>query len=406
MIIRPKNSRRYFAIVPAVLIFIITISGCWDQIEIEQRSFVLGIGIDMLPARELKPAQIMEPGVLREQLDQILVTLEIPKTTQLGTDQNQGYRNGGSDDQSKPAWTPSITGVNISQAISEIQIRSNNQIFMGHLRLIAVGDDLARKKGLHDILAFFFRDVEIQRNIPFFIVNGQAKDLLALIPPDEKMAALYMNNITSVENFSARLFYDSIGNLATDLYEDGNALIGRVRPASTDAVSGGIAVIKDWKLAGFLSEVETLGANLLLKRINRDIITVQLDKSNWYSVRIYNVRQKVKPRWNGHELQLRYHFSSEGEIAEVPKERMITKNKNAIPRLEKLVAQQLKAAVESALMKLQHEYRTDAIGLGIYLRKHYPQIWKQVGPRWLEEFPRMKVDIRVEHKLRRMGVSL
>ncbi|MCL6590316.1 MAG: Ger(x)C family spore germination protein [Firmicutes bacterium] len=404
------KNRLFPTIVCFVLIF--AASGCWDQIEINQRAFILGMGIDTIPAGELKPAQVRESGILEEQSDQLLVTMEIPKTAELISNQGQAVAGPGSAaGLKKPAWVPAITGVSLAQVVAEIRLRANRQAFLGHLRLVAVGEEFARRQGIRKILDFFARNPEIQLGVAFFIVNGRAQDLLTLIPPDEKYSAIYLNNISNIDKFSARLFYRSVGELAIDLYEDGNALAGRVRPASGEAVSGGMAVINNWKLAGFLGEVETMGVNLFLGRMGQEMILINMNPGpgaggSWFGVRVYNTGQKVKPRWNGRQLQLDYSFNTEGEIVEAPYGQQISKNKTAMRRLEKLVARQLTAAAQAALTKLQQDYKSDAIGFGVYIRKHWPQIWKKIGPRWREEFPYVKVTVKSQFKLRRMGISL
>ena len=308
-------------LLPCLLLFVIPmLSGCWDQLEIEQRSFIIGIGIDTIGTEELEPSQIMEPGLTQPRPHQIRVAMEIPKLQALGGagGGGTGGGEGGASAQERASQILVTTGVNLTKTVKELRLRTNRQTFLGHLRLILVSEEFAREEGLHRIMDFFFREPEIHREVAFFITKGKAEDVLRISPPDDNFASVYVENLVNMEGLSSRFFFISIGDLSTELYEDGNALIGRISAEKTESVSGGSAVIKDWRFAGFMGEIETLGARFLLNRVNRENIAVEGRKGGWHGARILNTKRIITPIWDGENLTLEYRFNTEGDIREAP----------------------------------------------------------------------------------------
>jgi Ger(x)C family germination protein len=379
------------------------LSGCWDQIEVEQRSFIVGIGIDTVNPDELEPSQITEPGLTQPRPHQIRVAVEIPNLLALSSAEGGGT-SGGSE--KKPSQVLVTTGVNLSHSITEFRLRTNRQTFLGHLRLVLVSEDFAKKEGLKKVMDFFFRESEIHREVAFFIVKGKPEDILRIEPPNDNLASLYIENLRNMEGLSSRYYYINLGDLSAKLNESGNALVGRVGPGKDESISGGSAVIKDWRLAGFMGEVETVGVRFLISRIKVDHIVVNDAKGNWYGVRISGVKREITPIWDGETLTLEYHFKTEGDAREVPNTHRILDSKTKLIELQQLVEDALTTATKAAMESLQQEYRADAIELGSYIRRHWPEIWRQLGQDWENEFPKVKTVFTFSHRIRRAGVSM
>lgn len=395
---------RFILTVFLVGFFSLALAGCWDQIEIQQRAFVLGLGIDTVKGK-LKPAQIRENGVLQPLTGQTCFTVEIPKTSKFTAGGGQ-QGGGGGGDKGKPAWVFRINGVNLSQVASEIILRTNRQTFLGHLRVILAGESYARRRGFKEVLDFLLRDPEVQREVPIFVVNGKAQDVLAINPPDDPLVSLYIENLMIVQRSNSNFIYLTVGKLASDLHTTGNALIGRIRPANEETVCGGSAVIKNWRFVGFMGKRETAGANMLMNRAITFQFPVKDRDSAWYGMRVTGISRTIRPHWNGKNLTLEYTFKTEGEVAEMPHGDMILNSPEKIGQLERKVEVALTSAANATLVRLQKVYRTDAIGVGEYVHRHWPRIWRRLEPRWETVFPMLPIKVKTQFHLRRSGVAM
>ena len=418
----PSPERRNSSIKKALLaslLFTITLiplfftSGCWDQIQIEQRSYVTGMAIDLLSSDELKPPQVVEPGLPEPRPEQHLITLEIPilkkigaKSGGAGAGGGGGGGGGGGPIEIRLFETLSTTGVSITQCISEMRGRTNRPLFLGHLKVLIIGEEFARKKGLREVLDYFFRSPEVPREVAIFIAMEKAKEVFTITPPDDDLVSAYLFNLSNLEKTTTKAYFQRLEDLLNHLFENGHSLLGRVRSEKNEAVTGGMAVIKDWKLAGFLGEVAAFGASLLMNQVGREIVHVKDPEGNWVAIRLFGVKTKSKPLWDGATLRMSYEFISEGEIEEAEGTREILKSERFLKEIEKAVEENLKKAAAAGMRELQQDYETDAIGLGIRIKKYHPRIWKVVEPNWKVLFPRIQVEFQAENKIRRTGVAL
>lgn len=400
-----------------ILIPLFFTSGCWDQIQIEQRAYVTGMAIDLLSSDELKPQQITEPGLVEPRSEQHLITLEIPLLKKIGgksggaggSGSGAGGGGGGGGAglaEIKLFETLSTTGVNITQCVSEMRGRTNRPLFLGHLKVLIIGEEFARKKGLREVLDYFFRSPEVPREVAIFISMEEAKEVFTIIPADDDLVSTYLFNLSNLEKTTTKAYFQRLEDLLNHLFENGHSLLGRVRSEKNEAVTGGMAVIKDWKLAGFLGEVAAFGASLLMNQVGREIVHVKDPEGNWVAVRLFGVKTKIKPLWDGATLRMSYEFISEGEIEEAEGTREILKSERFLKEIEKAVGENLKKAAAAGMRELQQDYETDAIGLGIRIKKYHPRIWKVVEPNWKVLFPKIQVEFQAENKIRRAGVAL
>ena len=53
---------------------------------------------------------------------------------------------------------------------------------------------------------------------------------------------------------------------------------------------------------------------------------------------------------------------------------------------------------------LQKEYKADAIGVGEYISKFHPKVWKEVSEDWDEIFSQMDIEVALTVDVRRRGL--
>lgn len=57
----------------------------------------------------------------------------------------------------------------------------------------------------------------------------------------------------------------------------------------------------------------------------------------------------------------------------------------------------------ACLHKVQKEFQTDIFGYGEIIHNKFPQQWKQLEPRWDEEFANLAIQIKVKFTIRELG---
>jgi spore germination protein KC len=131
------------------------LSGCWDQVELEKVGLVVLMGIDTDPLGD---------GF------EVTIHLLSPGNSQEGA--------GGTN---APTVVLSGRGGTILDATRNLRGRVPALLSFHHVRIIVVGEDLARK-GLAPVLDFLIRTPEIRLGSYMIIAQGSARDILSIRP--------------------------------------------------------------------------------------------------------------------------------------------------------------------------------------------------------------------------------
>lgn len=73
--------------------------------------------------------------------------------------------------------------------------------------------------------------------------------------------------------------------------------------------------------------------------------------------------------------------------------------------MEKAVNEYIESEISGTLDRLQKDYNADAIGILEYLYKFHPKIYNEVEEDWDSIFPTIDIDVEVDVKIRRRGLT-
>lgn len=366
----------------ALSIFCLT--GCWDMLDIDNRFFVGNIGLDKA-----------------EEADKIEVTFTFPLVRKIA-----GGEGGSQGSGSSNIARVSTVADSLHQAIHHIAIRVSRQLFFEHTRVILLGEDLARE-GFDWLINFISRNPDINRRGRILVVEGKAKDALAIKNDFETLLALYITDIFQNWTISSRFVEISIDDFMNQIYTtDGDALLPRLSVGKTDVSIGGAAVIKDYKLVGWLSEEETLGINFVMGKVRGGDLT--FDEPGQHipiSFGIGKARSRIELLEAGPYPKFKIIEKVELNLTETPLEMKVDSNEK-LKSLQKRVEEEVNSIILRAVNKLQKEYGVDLVGFGEYLYRHKPEIWKNYKDNWDDIFPNAEVVVETEVTIRSIGVSM
>ena len=80
-------------------------------------------------------------------------------------------------------------------------------------------------------------------------------------------------------------------------------------------------------------------------------------------------------------------------------------NTEMLKMLEQRNTAVIKNEIESVLKKAQREWGVDIFGFGEAVHRKYPREWKELKDQWRDVFPNIKVQVKVDSKLRTAGLS-
>jgi len=400
---KPKSAL-ILAVFTAVLLFIIP--GCWNRVEINERSFILGVAFD-----KPKPPEKEKAGISKDQIPKYAMSVEIPIIRNLqgvgggGGGGGGGAGGGGGGQQGGNSFIITSTGNDVWDIERALSKRLGRENFYGHMKVIVIEENLARE-GIREILDFFIRRREIHGRISLVIARGKAKKVLQVRPLEENFASLYLERLLGEVRRSGAKVEGDFLKAYTSLIGTGNAVLPRVRASSNTQIAvGGAAVIKNWKLTGWLSEFETSGVNIVNDEVmggNVTIVDPQRDKG-FIVVRLVHMKTKRKVEIKRNKPVFTLDIFAEGDIVEKSSSNNLF-NKSLLDRVERRVELEIQRRAINAVDKLQGEYKVDIFGFNQMLAKKFPRYWNRAEKEWDEKyFPEAEVIVNVDVKVRRMG---
>lgn len=360
------------------------LTGCWDSIEIQHRAFVTGVGIDAI-----------SEGPSPE--DTFLVSIEVPKFSSAAQSGGGGHI--------PSSYILQSTAPTIFGALRNIAARSDLSLFFGHMRLLIVGEDAARR-GLGDILDVWERGTEASRRFRVVVAEGDARDVLSVSTSTTEVTSSFIYSVMDNADKTSRFITGSTyGGILMALHETGNVLLPRVVPGKQDVAVAGSGIIKDWKLVGWLDETETRAVGLVLGYITGGAIDVinYPESGKRVSLEILNATKQVKAQVAGNEVTANVKVTLDLRVSEASVQEKVT-GEEYLRSLEQAAALQIKQDIQRVIQKLQKEFQADVLGIGWLVQRERPKDWQRLESSWSEVFSQAKMDVEVTVRIREIGM--
>lgn len=383
----------------AVLLAASLLSGCWDRIEVNDLAIVHGVALDRSPEGEVEltvsmavPAQIKPPGAP------------------------------GGEGQGPPATNKSATGRTVSEAQTRLQKMLSRQLFWAQNAVILIGEDLARE-GVADVLDFFTRSTQPRLNTVLAVAVGRAKDVLATTLPIElnvpsgiqEIERLRIGPFITLRRFLTLLLNEGVEPFVglvhvttTGAPEPGS--IGSPQPVSsaregpTQPSMRGAAVFKGPRLVALLTEEETPGLHWAQGDFAIQTVEVPMGDGKWVGFNVIHQSRRLVPAVKDGEITMRLEVKA--ETALVDNQASVDADDVAVVRLlEEKLASEIERSVRHTLDKVQREAQSDILGFGAAVRRAMPAVWEQVKASWDELFPEIPVEVVVDARILRTGLT-
>lgn len=374
-----------------ILILIIVISlfintACWDKYEIEDRAYFTAIGFDDIKNKEN---------------NKFKVTYEYPNLRAIG-------KNG----QGQPRFIVTEKGDSISEINRKLGTIIENDIFFNHLKVIIIGEELAKDKvKLSQVFEIFNRTPVTGAKVTILITKGKAEDIINTKLRDDQILGNYIRQLEERKSIGGKYQISSMHKVFTDLYRSNIGLIGKIESGKDGVEIEGSTIIKDKRLVAFLEQKDTSSILILTEKIYNDEVVINKESGRYlvnYIVSEYKVKKDIKVE-NGN-LKFIYDINSEGYIDEYLDSEGIETNSDLlsekkIKKIEKQLNNEIKKKLNNTIDKLQNEIGVDAIQVEKYLRQKEPDLWEKVKDNWDNEFKKIDFTVKVDSKIRRIGLS-
>ncbi len=368
------------------------LTGCWDRRELEERTSVLAVAIDVVEGRE----------------DLYKMTVQIPIAIKIAGSSGQG--GGGNSNAVK---IMSVTGRTVTDAANNLQLRLNQKLFLGHTRVLAISEEVARR-GIQDIMDGYRREPQIRRLMWPIIVKGEAASLLKIKPQLAQIPVVFLMDLIENGSKMGTIPDQTLGDYFVQTSNKSmEPFLNYVQASHTEVRWEGIAVFRGHKMVGAINDIQSWSL-LQLRNKQRGgdvIIPLPGTKNGYVTFRPHFVKTRLDLKGKHgvanhehHEHSATYYCELQGDIVEVTEDLKL-KPEEFIKKMQALIKKEMEARSSKLFTQLQKDYSSDILRLGLALRgHHYRDYWKKHD--WRKDFKNFPVKAVYTIKIRRLGMEM
>lgn len=375
-----------------ILLMILALSmtfttGCWDMIELEDRILPYSVALDSSRGHYDK----------EEDEKKLFVCFSYPNINALGK----------SPTQEELVYIVNADANSIFEATKEISSRIYNPIFLKHLNVLILSEEIAaNEKLVREIFDGIQRDFIINKMINLVITKESAHEILLKklgSKRQETVEGLFVSILRN-EQKSSKFTPKKLMEFIQDMDHQKVAVVPLATSEQEIEIAGG-GLFKDYKFIGYIDEIENKNITVL----NNDIKTGDLDidyKGVNLSLSLSGIKSKKKLIKDQKVLKIGYNVEMNCQIHQyiIDEDRRID-SQEIVEDMERHVEDYVASQLNSTIDKLQSEFNADAIGILEYLYKFHPKIYKEVEGDWDGIFPYIEIEVKVKANIRRRGLS-
>ena len=367
-------------------------SGCWNYNELDDFAIVTGMGID-------------------EHEDGYKVSLVIS---------NSQSTQGSSREGEAQTTVFTGTGNNITEAISSIDMKTPRNLYLGHMAVVVIDENVARDD-INIVLEALTRNPESAKKYHITLARDKkAEEILKTLSPLESFPSQNIaNNIVTasstqsittesfISDFTMALLRPGVNGVMSSITIEGEASSidnqDDLKNTEPEAMlkNETIGLFKEYKLVTWTTKKESLGINIVNNKTDRFYITNEIDDKN-VVVLVDNCKCEPKITIKNEDIDVVLNIETKGAIAEVDGKIDLEKTKT-IEKINEETEKNIKNMVYDGI-KLAKENKTDVFGFGNMIYKQDYKYWYKVKDTWHDEhFPEIKIKVKVNVNLTSKG---
>lgn len=347
-----------------ILPFLLVLTGCWDDIELEERGFLAGVAVDLAE------------GGGEEEMFEVTMQLVVPSglgSSTQGAGGDKAYRN------------LSQTGRSLFEINQSVGRQANREINIEHLDVVILSTEVASKKELFDnVVDVFIRQQNMRRGISIALVEGKAKSLLDLETEHEKLPARYIDTLMEYKENAFTIQPVRLGDLQEKMLESRSFVIPILSVFANNSINySGVAVFRGEtrELVEVIRKEDVEGRNFIVGEnfegampleIEGDLITFLVQRGN-SSVKLINDDKE--------NLGFHVDIQLSARIVEYLGKKDLSKMEN-LNLVKRALEKKVKTISESSIKKIKDDLQVDILDLDYYLKMHHYKLWEKVKDNW------------------------
>ncbi|MBS3970106.1 MAG: Ger(x)C family spore germination protein [Clostridia bacterium] len=349
-----------------ILLSLVLLTGCWDRLEVEERVPVLSIGIDMAEDGEL------------------IISIAVPDVLGLA---------GGPQavPEKKQPIVITTKAKNLITALEQLHSMLAREVFLGYVRTLVISEEVALKRDLNEVLDGFRRSGQFRPLVYMIITPDKPEDIIAVAPAEALLPVTYLYRMIDNEIRKEWLVDTYMHDFTIPYRNQGiEPVLVSVKLQEDRLSIAGLSAFKKGRMVGTLNNEELsdfLRVKGLLGKSIESPCNLHPDEILVVSPIQIKTKTRVETNDSGH-LTAKINIKLIVEIIEKNPDRVHLGKEQV---LEEYLAKVFENRTNNLINKIQGEFQSDIIGIGLYVRAYYPDYWKQIN--WDEYFPYLPVEV-------------
>lgn len=376
------------------LIFLIFVccltTGCWDKMEIEDRNYVITMGVDRY-GNEENTRKINDN-------DNNRYTVSLGMA---GLEKTSGGEKGGENENTSEL----LTGQSLSSVMKLADMYSSKQVYYGQTKAVVFGEELLKDKALFkEALDSMERNQEINMKVIVLAGKGRAADSISAVLNEKSPSGLYIwdfykNNSKNTSSTEKK----DLEELLISLRDSGNAVIPLVEVENNKIRFGGGAIIKDYELCGYITDTQERGILWIEGRAEGGVVD---GIYNDITIPMYIVENKSKISFyekNGNII-CNIDIKIDGSIESYKIEEKSLLDSQRIDDIEKVYEKIINDEITNTIDLTQKEYNVDVMDLLGLMNKKNNELYLKNSDNLDKTFSEMNINVNTHVSIRSIGV--
>ena len=362
----------------AVVLMMLTFTGCWNYHEIETLQIVSGVAVD-----------VGRNGYKYH------VTFECIKLGQ----------------SSQQAGSPQpvileTDGNTIFDAVRSALNESDKKLYFSHCEIVILSNQIA-KDGIKGLLDWFMRDAEPRDTLEFLVSKENTAGIILQQKPKTGQVMSYQisNALHESANAAGKNLHVQLYQINNTLNSPGNDLslpaVELKQEAAGETVQvEGDAVFREDKMVGYITADQAKTLNFVLNKISGGLLlTGKKPGEQDLALEIISNSTKVTPVVTGGIPTMNIDIHLTTAYAEQNSTEDIL-SKYGVEKVSGYAEQTLKTDVENTIELVQKQYDADIFDFGSTINQSMPDQWDKLKDNWRDTFKKLKYRVSAEVEIK------
>lgn len=384
-------------ILPALLISIL-LTGCWDNVEIDRKAFVSTIAVDLgknIKERDSLKALKPTDAFSERPLDILNVTYGFPD-----------IRNMDKEKGAAKELAITVGGYSMTDTYFKALAESSRTLYFSHSKVLFLSDELFKYPEVaKEVMDYIEREPSLNRTIIMAIVEGKAEDYVNFKPLMEENIQNYIVSLMGNSSKNGSMYPVSLNSYIDMSTKSSTNMLPlfRLQEGNKKLVLSGMALIKDFQIAGYLNDKQVTDIQLLRGDIGSCKKVIYKD-GHPVDYNIRDVSTKVDMKLVDDKLVLDYKIITEGTIKGYFTDANLF-DKDLITELQNNFNESMEKELVSVASMTKDKMKIDILNVEEKLRKYHPKLWGTLQSRWPEALYNAEVRVNVENYIRTVGLT-